>query len=180
MTRVGHTLLEGMGLVLIVLILFLGSARAALMVAVTVPFSLLFAFICMRFTNIPANLLSLGAIDFGIIVDASIVVMENILRHREENPDWVMSEDDAVASAIQVARPIFFATLIIITAYLPLFAFQRVEKKLFSPMAYVVGYSLIGALLMALGDYSRPRPRHLSAAWQAVSRSDPGVHISPL
>ena len=88
-TRVGHTLLEGMGLVLIVLILFLGSARAALMVAVTVPFSLLFAFICMRFTNIPANLLSLGAIDFGIIVDASIVVMENILRHREENPDWL-------------------------------------------------------------------------------------------
>ena len=167
--RVSHTLLEGMGLVLIVLILFLGSARAALMVAVTVPFSLLFAFICMRFTDIPANLLSLGAIDFGIIVDASIVVMENILRHREENPDWVMSEDDAVASAIQVARPIFFATLIIITAYLPLFAFQRVEKKLFSPMAYVVGYSLIGALLMALGiipglalvTYKRPgKPFH--------------------
>jgi cobalt-zinc-cadmium resistance protein CzcA len=149
-TRVSHTLLEGMGLVLIVLILFLGGARAALMVAITVPFSLLFAFICMHFTDIPANLLSLGAIDFGIIVDAAIVVMENILRHREENPDWVMSEDDAVASAIQVARPIFFATLIIITAYLPLFAFQRVEKKLFAPMAYVVGYSLVGALLMAL------------------------------
>ena len=105
----------------------------------------------MRFTNIPANLLSLGAIDFGIIVDASIVVMENILRHREENPDKNLSESDALASAIHVARPIFFATLIIITAYLPLFAFQRVEKKLFSPMAYVVGYSLIGALLIALG-----------------------------
>jgi cobalt-zinc-cadmium resistance protein CzcA len=168
-TRVSHTLLEGMGLVLIVLILFLGSARAALMVAVTVPFSLLFAFICMRFTNIPANLLSLGAIDFGIIVDASIVVMENILRHREENPDWVLGEEDAVKSAIQVARPIFFATLIIITAYLPLFAFQRVEKKLFSPMAYVVGYSLVGALLMALAvipglalvTYQRPgKPFH--------------------
>ncbi len=179
-TRVGHTLLEGMGLVLIVLILFLGSARAALMVAVTVPFSLLFAFICMRFTDIPANLLSLGAIDFGIIVDASIVVMENILRHREENPDWVMSEDDAVASAIQVARPIFFATLIIITAYLPLFAFQRVEKKLFSPMAYVVGYSLIGALLMALGiipglalvTYQRPG--------QTVSQSGSGTDLSLL
>ena len=168
-TRVSHTLLEGMGLVLIVLILFLGSGRAALMVAVTVPFALLFAFICMRFTNIPANLLSLGAIDFGIIVDASIVVMENILRQREENPDWVMSEEDAAASAIQVARPIFFATLIIITAYLPLFAFQRVEKKLFSPMAYVVGYSLVGALLMALAiipglalvTYRRPvKPFH--------------------
>jgi cobalt-zinc-cadmium resistance protein CzcA len=148
--RVSQTLLEGMGLVLIVLILFLGSWRAALMVAVTVPVSLLFAFILMRFTQIPANLLSLGAIDFGIIVDASIVLMENILRYREEHPESSLSEQDARMAAIQVARPIFFATIIIITAYLPLFAFQRVEKKLFSPMAYVVGYSLVGALLFAL------------------------------
>ena len=163
--RVSQTLLEGMGLVLLVLLLFLGSARGALMVAITVPFALLFAFICMRFTNIPANLLSLGAIDFGIIVDAAIVVMENILRHREEHLDSPLSEENARQSAIEVARPIFFATLIIITAYLPLFAFQRVEKKLFSPMAYVVGYSLVGALLMALAiipglalvTYQRPR-----------------------
>jgi cobalt-zinc-cadmium resistance protein CzcA len=163
--RVSQTLLEGIALVLLVLVLFLGSASGALMVAITVPFSLLFAFICMRFTHIPANLLSLGAIDFGIIVDAAIVIMENILRHREENPDAPLAEEHARASAIQVARPIFFATLIIITAYLPLFAFQRVEKKLFSPMAYVVGYSLIGALLMALAIipglalviYKRPR-----------------------
>ena len=163
--RVSQTLLEGMGLVLLVLLLFLGSARGALMVAITVPFSLLFAFICMRFTNIPANLLSLGAIDFGIIVDAAIVVMENILRHREEHPESSLSEENARQSAIEVARPIFFATLIIITAYLPLFAFQRVEKKLFSPMAYVVGYSLVGALLMALAvipglalvTYKKPR-----------------------
>jgi len=163
--RVSQTLLEGIGLVLLVLVLFLGSASGALMVAITVPFSLLFAFICMRFTHIPANLLSLGAIDFGIIVDAAIVIMENILRHREEHPDAPLAEEHARASAIQVARPIFFATLIIITAYLPLFAFQRVEKKLFSPMAYVVGYSLLGALLMALAIipglalvvYKRPR-----------------------
>ena len=148
--RVGQTLLEGMGLVLVVLILFLGSTRGALMVAITVPLALLFAFILMRFTGIPANLLSLGAIDFGIIVDASIVVMENILRHREAHPEAALSERDARISAIQVARPIFFGTLIIITAYLPLFAFQRVEKKLFSPMAYVVGYSLLGALFIAL------------------------------
>ena len=163
--RVSQTLLEGMGLVLLVLILFLGSARGAFIVAITVPFALLFAFICMRFTHIPANLLSLGAIDFGIIVDAAIVIMENILRHREENPDVPLAEEHARASAINVARPIFFATLIIITAYIPLFAFQRVEKKLFSPMAYVVGYSLVGALLMALAIipgltlviYRRPR-----------------------
>jgi heavy metal efflux system protein len=148
--RVSQTLLEGMGLVLLVLLLFLGSARSALMVAITVPFSLLFAFILMRFTNIPANLLSLGAIDFGIIVDGSIVLMENILRNREEKPEEQLGEARAGTAAVQVARPIFFATLIIITAYIPLFAFQRVEKKLFSPMAYVVGYSLIGALLIAL------------------------------
>ncbi|HJZ63562.1 MAG TPA: CusA/CzcA family heavy metal efflux RND transporter [Candidatus Acidoferrum sp.] len=167
--RVSQTLLEGMGLVILVLLLFLGSARGALMVAVTVPFSLLFAFICMRFTHIPANLLSLGAIDFGIIVDASIVVMENILRHREEHPEEQLGEEMARQSAVEVARPIFFATLIIITAYLPLFAFQRVEKKLFAPMAYVVGYSLVGALLMALAiipgfalvSYKRPqKPFH--------------------
>ena len=163
--RVGQTLLEGMTLVLIVLILFLGSPRSALIVAITIPFSLLFAFILMRYTNIPANLLSLGAIDFGIIVDASIVVMENILRQREEHPQAKLSERDARISATQVARPIFFATVIIITAYLPLFAFQRVEKKLFSPMAYVVGYSLLGALLFALAvvpglafvTYQKPR-----------------------
>jgi len=163
--RVSRTLVEGMSLVLLVLILFLGSWRGALIVAITIPFSLLFAFILMHFTNIPANLLSLGAIDFGIIVDASIVVMENILRTREEHPDTKLTEREARTSAVQVARPIFFATLIIITAYLPLFAFQRVEKKLFSPMAYVVGYSLLGALLMALAiipglalvTYQRPR-----------------------
>jgi len=129
----------------------------------------------MRFTHIPANLLSLGAIDFGIIVDAAIVIMENILRHREEHSDAPLVEEHARASAIQVARPIFFATLIIITAYLPLFAFQRVEKKLFSPMAYVVGYSLIGALIMALAIipglalviYQRPRKvfQNLVLAW---------------
>jgi heavy metal efflux system protein len=149
--RVSQTLLEGIGLVALVLLLFLGSARGALMVALTIPFSLLFAFICMRFTNIPANLLSLGAIDFGIIVDAAIVVMENILRRREEDPGKTLLESDALAPAVRVARPIFFATLIIVTAYLPLFAFQRVEKKLFAPMAYVVGYSLIGALMRLSG-----------------------------
>lgn len=105
--RVSQTLLEGIGLVLLVLVLFLGSASGALMVAITVPFSLLFAFICMRFTHIPANLLSLGAIDFGIIVDAAIVIMENILRHREQHPDVPLAEEHARASAIQVARPIF-------------------------------------------------------------------------
>jgi len=147
---VSHTLLEGMGLVLLVLIAFLGSPRSALVVAATIPLALLIAFILMAATDIPANLLSLGAIDFGIIVDGAIVVMENILRHREERPTATLTERDAREAALQVARPMFFATAIIITAYLPLFAFQRVEKKLFTPMAYTIGYALVGAALCAL------------------------------
>jgi len=147
---VSRTLLEGMGLVLIVLILFLGRPRGALIVAATIPLSLLIAFILMALTKIPANLLSLGAIDFGILVDGSIVVLENILRVREKEPEKELTEAVAADGATQVARPMFFATTIIITAYLPLFAFQRVEKKLFSPMAYTVGYALVGAILVAL------------------------------
>lgn len=147
---VSHTLLEGMGLVIIVLLLFLGSARTALLIAVTIPLSLLFSFILMATTDIPANLLSLGAIDFGILVDGAIVVLENVLRRREEKPDAALSEEDVREAAVQVARPMFFATAIIITAYLPLFAFQRVERKLFTPMAYTVGYALTGAVLVAL------------------------------
>jgi cobalt-zinc-cadmium resistance protein CzcA len=147
---VSHTLLEGMGLVVVVLLLFLGSVRSALLIAITIPLSLLFAFILMATTDIPANLLSLGAIDFGILVDGAIVVLENVLRRREEKPEAPLSEGDVREAAGQVARPMFFATVIIITAYLPLFAFQRVERKLFTPMAYTVGYALAGAVLVAL------------------------------
>lgn len=147
---VSTTLIEGISLVVIVLIVFLGSWRGALLVAITIPISLLFAFIMMHFTNIPANLLSLGAIDFGIIVDGAIVMMESILKKREENPTQELKEKTIAQRAKEVAKPIFFATLIIITAYLPLFAFERVEKKLFTPMAFTVGYALIGALLVAL------------------------------
>lgn len=148
--RVGKTMLEGIALVMLVLILFLGSMRGALLVAVTIPVSLLIAFIGMHLTDIPANLLSLGAIDFGIIVDGAIVLMENILRRREAAPDRPLTLGEAREAAGEVARPVLFATLIIITAYLPLFAFERVEKKLFTPMAYTVGYALGGALLVAL------------------------------
>lgn len=147
---VSTTLIEGISLVVIVLIVFLGSWRGALLVAITIPISLLFAFIMMHFTNIPANLLSLGAIDFGIIVDGAIVMMESILKKREDNPKEELKEKSIAERTKEVAKPIFFATLIIITAYLPLFAFERVEKKLFTPMAFTVGYALIGALLVAL------------------------------
>lgn len=150
LTTVSHTLTEGIVLVIIILIVFLGSWRGALLVAITIPLSLLFAFILMHFTDIPANLLSLGAIDFGIIVDGSIVMLETILKKREENPEEALEEKTITQRVIEVAKPIFFSTIIIITAYLPLFAFERVEKKLFTPMAFTVGYALLGALAVAL------------------------------
>lgn len=147
---VSRTLLEGMALVILVLILFLGNWRGALLVAITIPVALLIAFILMHLTDIPANLLSLGAIDFGIIVDGAIVMMETILKKREDHPDKKLEEVSIAKRVMLVAKPILFATVIIITAYLPLFAFERVEKKLFTPMAFTVSYALIGALFVAL------------------------------
>lgn len=148
--KVSHTVFAGIGLVLIVLILFLGSPRSALLVGITIPFAMVVAFILMNLTRIPANLLSLGAIDFGIIVDGAIVMMDAIYRRREAKPREPLSEADVRAAALQVGRPIFFSTSIIIATYLPLFAFGRIEAKLFYPMAYAVGYAQFGALLFAL------------------------------
>ncbi|HEY1544569.1 MAG TPA: CusA/CzcA family heavy metal efflux RND transporter [Xanthobacteraceae bacterium] len=148
--KVRTTVLTGIGLVLIVLILFLGSPRAAQIVGVTIPFALVVTFILMHHTGISANLLSLSAIDFGIIVDGAIVMTEAILRRREAKAGQPLTEADAREAARQVARPIFFATAIIITTYLPLFAFDRIEAKLFYPMAYAVGYAQFAALAFAL------------------------------
>lgn len=150
LNTVTHTLLEGMALVLIVLIIYLGSWQGALLVAVTVPLSLLIAFILMKLTDIPANLLSLGAIDFGILVDGAIVMMETILKKRESDPDATLEEENIISRTVDVAKPIFFSTLIIIVAYMPLFAFEHIERKMFTPMAYTVGYALAGALAVAL------------------------------
>ncbi|TGK10070.1 efflux RND transporter permease subunit [Leptospira fletcheri] len=150
LNTVSKTLLEGIALVIIVLVVFLGNVRGAVLVAITIPVSLLIAFILMNFTKIPANLLSMGAIDFGIIVDGAIVMMESVLKAREEDSDRTLTVTDIATVTAGVAKPIFFATIIIITAYFPLFAFERIEKKLFTPMAYTVGYALAGALLVAL------------------------------
>ncbi len=147
---VSHTLLIGMLLVIVVLMIFLGNFRGSLVVAVTIPIALLVAFVLMKLTGIPANLLSLGAIDFGILVDGAIVMTENILKKRERHPDRELTPSDVKQRASEVARSIFFSTIIIITAYLPLFAFEHVERKLFTPMAFTVGYALVGALLTAL------------------------------
>jgi len=148
--KVGRTILEGISLVFLVLVLFLGSARAALVAGVTIPMALVSVFTLLNLTHVSANLLSLGAIDFGILVDGAIVVTEAILRRREAMPTEELSESEVKAAAVQVTRPIFFATLIIITAYLPLFSFERAEAKLFTPMAYTMAYALFGALLTTL------------------------------
>jgi heavy metal efflux system protein len=148
--KVGRTIAEGIGLVFLILILFLGSPRSALVVAVAIPLALVSVFSFLNLTHVSANLLSLGAIDFGILVDGAIVVTESVLRRREATPDEELSESEVRAAAVQVTRPIFFASLIIITAYLPLFSFERAEAKLFTPMAYTMAFALFGALLTAL------------------------------
>ncbi|HAC20552.1 MAG TPA: CusA/CzcA family heavy metal efflux RND transporter, partial [Porphyromonadaceae bacterium] len=150
LNTVSKTLLEGMALVIIVLIIFLGNWRGALLVSITIPTSLLIAFILMRFTNIPANLLSLGAIDFGIIVDGAIVMLETILKKREDHPTEYLQEQSIAKRVKEVGKPIIFSTIVIIIAYLPLFAFERVERKLFTPMAFTMSYAMFGALLVAL------------------------------
>jgi heavy metal efflux system protein len=148
--KVGRTIAEGIGLVFLVLILFLGSPRSAFVVAVSIPLALVSVFSFLHLTKVSANLLSLGAIDFGILVDGAIVVTEAILRRREATPDEELSESEVKAAALQVTRPIFFASLIIIATYLPLFSFERAEAKLFTPMAYTMGYALFGALVTSL------------------------------
>ena len=149
---VAHTLLEGLLIVVAVLFLFLGSVRAALLTAITIPLSLLFAFVCMHFSGIPANLLSLGALDFGIIVDGTLVMVEHIvhaLAHRQPGPQEGPL-DIIREAALEVERPIFFSLLIIVAAYIPLFTLERVERRLFTPMAFTVCYALLGSMLLAL------------------------------
>ena len=145
-----HNLLEGVFLVVAVLILFLGNIRPALIVALTIPFSLLWAFSLMNIVHVPANLISLGAIDFGVIVNGSVILVEQIYR-RLDGRDQSKSLAYAILEATRaVDAEIFFTTIIIISAYIPLFTMQSVEQKIFSPMAYTTGLALVGSLLMAL------------------------------
>jgi cobalt-zinc-cadmium resistance protein CzcA len=148
---VSRTLLEGLTIVLIVLFFFLGSVRAAVLTALTIPLSLLFAFICMRQAGIPANLLSLGALDFGIIVDGTLVMVERIVRRLDQKESTDETVEESVReAALEVERPIFFSLLILISAYLPLFTLERVERRLFTPMAFTVCSALIGSMLLTL------------------------------
>jgi cobalt-zinc-cadmium resistance protein CzcA len=146
-----HNLTEGFILVTIVLFLFLGNIRGALIVAATIPFSLLFASICLDLRRIPANLLSLGALDFGMVVDGAVVMIENIVRHIGHGEEVYKSIPDRIrAAAHEVQRPVFYAIIIIITAYLPIFTLQRVEGRLFRPMAWTVAFALLGAVIFSM------------------------------
>jgi len=149
-----HTVLrnltDGVLLVTLILFLFLGNARSALIVTITIPFALLFAAILLDLSHIPANLLSLGALDFGMVVDGSVVMIENILRHAEYGRGKKSMFELIATAAHEVQRPVFFARIIIIVSYLPIFTLQRVEGRLFRPMAWTVAFALLGALLFAL------------------------------
>jgi cobalt-zinc-cadmium resistance protein CzcA len=148
-----RNLIEGITLVSVILFAFLGNIRGALIVTLTIPFSLLFAAICLDLRNIPANLLSLGALDFGMIVEGAVVMVENIVRLlSHDNPN---DPHESVAQKIrrathEVQRPVFFSIAIIITAYLPIFTLQRVEGRLFRPMAWTVAFALLGSLLFSM------------------------------
>ncbi|MGB7760872.1 MAG: CusA/CzcA family heavy metal efflux RND transporter [Bryobacteraceae bacterium] len=151
-----HNLTEGMILVSVILFLFLLNARAALIVALTIPFSLLFASIWLDLSHIPANLLSLGALDFGMVVDGTVVMVENIIRHLSRSRYQTLAGTPKTAGEMireachEVQRPVFYAIAIIITAYLPIFTLQRVEGRLFRPMAWTVAFALLGAMTFSI------------------------------
>jgi cobalt-zinc-cadmium resistance protein CzcA len=146
-----HNLSEGMILVSIILFLFLGNIRGAIIVAATIPFALLFAALCLDLSHIPANLLSIGALDFGIVVEGAIVLIENIIRHLSHQDGHPRSPAEKISDAShEVQRPVFYAIVITITAFLPIFTLQRVEGRLFHPMAWTVAFALLGALFFSI------------------------------
>ncbi|KDP84550.1 efflux RND transporter permease subunit [Cupriavidus basilensis] len=148
MGTVEHALFVGISLVLIVLFIFLGSFRAAAVVAAVIPLALCVSFINMDHFKVPANLISLGAIDFGLIVDAAVIVMENIMRHLEEGETNV--EDGIIRATSEVQRAMIFSTGIIIVAYSPLFFMGGVEGIIFKPMAFTMGFALLASIVLAL------------------------------
>ena len=181
-----HNLTAGILLVSVILFLFLGNVRGAVIVALTIPFSLLFAAICLDLNKIPANLLSLGALDFGMVVDGSIVIIENIVRHFSLPANAGKTAMQRIHDAVtEVIRPVFYARAIVITAYLPIFTLQSVEGRLFKPMAWTVSFALLGALVFSLliapvlasfqfrdgvGEWRNPVMQYLTERYRAIVR----------
>ncbi|TGK03691.1 efflux RND transporter permease subunit [Leptospira selangorensis] len=150
---VGTTLIEGIGVVSLVVIFFIGSFRASVVVVATIPFALLFSFTVMNASGISASLLSLGAVDFGIVVDSAVVMVENIMRrYKEASPEDKQKGiiRFTYECATEVGTEILFAIMIIILAYLPIFSFERIEGRLFKPMAFTLSFAIFGALLFTM------------------------------
>src|SRR5208282_6263280 len=150
-----HTVLEnlllGMVLVFLVLLFFLGNLRTAIIAAINIPLAMLGAFILLHLTDTPANLLSLGAVDFGIIIDSTIIVVENIYRHLTAEDSANEDTVDSISRAAQeVGGPMFYSTAIFLIAFLPLFTMQGVEGAIFSPMSHTYAYALVTAILLAV------------------------------
>jgi cobalt-zinc-cadmium resistance protein CzcA len=150
LSTVIRNLLEGFVLVTAILLLFLGNVRAALLTASIIPFSMLASFIGMRYFGISANLMSLGAIDFGMIVDGAVVMMENSVHRLEDEHGREPSRDSVHKAALEVARPMAFGVAIIIAVYLPILFLQGLEGRMFRPMAITVCTALLGSLVLAL------------------------------
>ncbi|NOV30794.1 efflux RND transporter permease subunit [Methylomonas sp. ZR1] len=151
---VEHNMIEGAVLILIILLVFLRRFVAALLVTLIIPLSLLFAFILVDLGGISANLISLGAIDFGIIVDGAVVLVEAVMVQvtldLQRNADIRHLRQSLLTTATEMGRPILFSKAIIIIAFLPIFTFQRVEAKIFSPMAYTLSFALVASMLFSL------------------------------
>lgn len=147
---VGHSVGLGISLVVGVLLFFLGRPKLAALVALTIPFSLLFALLLMYFAGIPIGLLSIGAIDFGIIVDGAVIMAENIARRLDQAEPGEDSGQTVLAAALEVERPVFFSILMIVGAFLPLLTLTRIEGLLFRPMAMTIVFAMLGAMLFSL------------------------------
>ena len=173
---VKHTLVVGMTLVLMVLYAFLANFRGALIVAMVIPLGLCAAFVAMTQVGIPANLISLGAVDFGLIVDAAVIVIENIIRMIEEQHHPKLN-DAIVSATAEVQRPVIFSTGIIIVAYSPLFILGGVEGKIFHPMGMTMGVALLASIVLALTLV----PAMASIAYQRVQQMhEPAYFIAIL
>ena len=166
---VTESLIEGEILVLIILLLLLGDFRGSLITAAAIPFCMLVAFILMWYSGLSANLTSLGglAISIGMMVDATVVMVENIYRHLEEHREHSTREAILVA-AQEIGRPMFFAILIIIAVFLPVFTLEGIEGKLFKPLAYAVTFSMLGSMLMALCVAPS-----MCAMWLRIKKTEP-------
>src|SRR5258708_9511759 len=168
-TKVSESLIEGEAVVVVILVLLLGDLRSSLLTAAAIPFCMLVAFILMWYSGMSASVTSLGglAISIGMMVDATVVMVENIYRHLEEHREHSVREAILVA-AQEIGRPMFFAILIVIAVFLPVFTLQGIEGKLFKPLAYAVTFSMFGSMLMALCVAPM-----LCAMWLKLKKGEP-------